>query len=203
MMARRGSESLDRRGPRRQRKPRILVYCEGTVTEPAYFAGLVRHMRTALVDVVRCEVKGVGCDPLTVVRRAEQKWVEDRRRNRTETYDQVWCVVDHDDHATLDAAIAYASKANIRLVVSTPCFDYWVLLHYIDHRKSSRPKDIVRQLDKHIPGYNKKLPDGFPFDRYPVAVQRAEGAAPSSNAIGPNPSTAVHLVVAAMSATTR
>jgi hypothetical protein len=62
MMARRGSESLDRRGPRRQRKQRILVYCEGTVMEPAYFAGLVRHMRTALVDVVRCEVKGIGCD---------------------------------------------------------------------------------------------------------------------------------------------
>ncbi|HEY0494762.1 MAG TPA: RloB family protein [Kutzneria sp.] len=201
MMARRGSESLGRRGPRRERKPRILVYCEGTVTEPAYFAGLVRHMRTTLVDVVRCDVKGVGCDPLTVVRRAEQKWAEDRRRNRTEAYDQVWCVVDHDDHATLDAAIAHARKANIRLVVSTPCFDYRVLLHYVDHRKSSSAKDIVQQLNKHIPGYNKKLPNGFPFNQYPVAVQRAEGAAPSSNAVGPNPSTAAHLVVAAMIAT--
>lgn len=148
-------------------------------------------------------MKGIGCDPLTVVRRAEQKWAEDKRRNRAETYDQVWCVVDHDDHATLDEAIVYASKVNIHLVVSTPCFDYSVLLHYVDHRKSSSAKDIVRQLDKHIPGYNKKLPDGFPFDRYLAAVQRVEGTAPSSNAVGPNPSTAVHLVVAAMSATAR
>jgi hypothetical protein len=203
MVSRRGSESLGRRGPRRERKPRILVYCEGTVTEPAYFMGLVRHMRTALVDVARCDVKGIGCDPLTVVRRAEQKWVEDKRRNGVETYDEVWCVVDHDDHATLDAAIAYASKVKIRVVVSTPCFDYWVLLHYVDHRKSAKAKDIVRQLDKHIPGYKKKLPDGFPFGNYPWAIERAEGAAPSSNAVGPNPSTAVHLVVAAMSATIR
>jgi RloB-like protein len=203
MMARRGSESLGRRGPRRERKPRILIYCEGTRTEPAYFVGLVRHMRTALVDVVRCDVKGVGCDPLTVVRRAEQKWADDKRRTGGETYDQVWCVVDHDDHATLDAAIARASKAGIHLVVSTPCFDYWVLLHYVDHRKSSSAKDIERKLDKHIPGYDKKLPDSFPFDRYADAVRRAEGAAPSSNAIGPNPSTAVHLVVTAMGETTR
>jgi hypothetical protein len=145
---------------------------------------LVTHMRTALVDVALCDVKGVGCDPLTVVRRAEQKWAEDKRRNGVETYDQVWCVVDHDDHATLDAAIARASKVGIELVVSTPCFDYWVLLHYVDHRKSSSVKDIERKLDKHIPGYDKKLPDSFPFDRYSDAVRRAVGAAPSSNAIG-------------------
>lgn len=49
------------------------------------------------------------------------------------TYDEVWCVLDveHAAHAeTLTQAIALAGKHNIRLVLSNPSFEVWLLCHF-------------------------------------------------------------------------
>jgi hypothetical protein len=156
------------------------------------------------VDVVRCDIKGVGCDPLKVVVEAEVRLERDLRKNGPDAYDQVWCVVDHDNHPSLAAAVERARKSGIHLLPSVPCFDLWLLLHFADHRKESTPSQVVRELRKHIAGYDKHVPVSFPFDRFDQAESRARASAPdhvASNFVGPNPSTGVWLVVRAIQAT--
>jgi RloB-like protein len=206
MAGRRGADSLRRRSATRSRKSRVLICCEGKVTEPEYFQGLVRSLRAVPVEVTRCDVKGLGCDPSKVVLEAEVRLRRDRRKNGADAYDQVWCVVDHDSHPSLAAAVEHARKAGINLVRSVPCFDYWLLLHYADHRKESTPAQVVRELRKHIKRYNKHVPETFPFDRHADAEARAIASAPdhvACNLVGPNPSTNVWLVVRAVQAAGR
>jgi hypothetical protein len=203
MANRRSSDSLRRRPAVRNRRPRLLICCEGKVTEPEYFEGVIRCLRAVPVDVVRCEVKGVGCDPLKVVQEAEVRWQRDKRRYGADAYDQVWCVVDRDDHPSLNDAVKFARKAGIDLALSVPSFDYWLLLHFTEHRRHSTVEQIERALRRHIVGYDKHLPESFPFECHTEAEARARAAAPNhdaSNVVGPNPSTNVWLVVRAVQA---
>ncbi|CRK59914.1 hypothetical protein [Alloactinosynnema sp. L-07] len=142
-----------RRGrPTRTPRQRILVYCEGENTEPEYFRGLKKYLRAIPVDIVTCDIKGIGCDPLKIVKEAEIAWARDRRKNGAECYDAVWCVVDHDDHPSLRSAVEYAARAGIGVVVSTPCFEYWLLLHFDDHRAHVRQSEVTRSLRRHLRG---------------------------------------------------
>lgn len=181
----------------------MLICCEGKVTEPEYFHGLVKCLRAVPVDVVRCDIKGVGCDSLKVVVESEVLWRRDRRKNGADAYDEVWCVVDRDDHNSLGAALEHARRAGISLVLSVPCFDYWLLLHFVDYRREATPTQIVRELGRHMVGYDKHLPETFPFEHYEQAEARARARAPdhtACNVVGPNPSTNVWLLVRAVRA---
>jgi len=55
---------LARRSARFEPRPRILIICEGTVTEPEYFRFVSAQVRNRLVDV---EAVGVGKDPKQLV----------------------------------------------------------------------------------------------------------------------------------------
>src|SRR5690349_12946101 len=100
---RRGAEDVARRGSRREPRRRILVLCEGEVTEPRYFRNLRNEFRTSLVEV---EIEGQGAGPKTLVERAALRKKESDRYARKEqdaflAYDEIWCVFDVDEHAKL------------------------------------------------------------------------------------------------------
>jgi hypothetical protein len=61
----RNRDDLQRRRPRRQPKPRFLIVCEGTVTEPCYFRA-VRHAECSLIEL---EIEP-RATPKTIVERA-------------------------------------------------------------------------------------------------------------------------------------
>ncbi len=113
-------------------------------------------------------------------------------RERAGDVDACWCVVDVDAHATLDRAIALASSAGVKIAVSNPCFEIWLLWHYADHTAHASG-DRLRQILRGHGHRDKALPAGFPFGNYPAACGRAEQAAPecAPGARGPNPSSAV------------
>jgi hypothetical protein len=175
--------------------------CEGIVTEVGYFAGLRDHLRATPVDLGKCDIDGVGRDPLSVVkdaiRRRDAARADARRANDPFlSYDEVWAVVDVDDHARLDAAMHDAHRAGINLVVSSPCFEIWLLWHLADCATELTSTEIQRRL-----GYRKRLPKDFPYADYPDARRRAEKADPehsTPNRRGRNPSSNVWLVVEAM-----
>ena len=92
-------DGLRRRGPRYQPRPRVLIVCEGTVTEPRYFQA-VRHVERSLIDL-KIEP---GSTPKTIVERAvELKKQADREAKRLADdnlkYDEVSRVFDVDDHS--------------------------------------------------------------------------------------------------------
>ena len=92
------NDSLRRRRPFREVKRRILIVCEGEVTEPNYFNDL-RHQTRSLVGL-KIEPGGT---PKTLVERAadlKKSAEKDAKRGKDETlkYDVVWCVFDVDEH---------------------------------------------------------------------------------------------------------
>lgn len=113
-------------------------------------------------------------------------------RDREEGVDACWCVVDVDSHATLDRAIALAYSAGVKIAISNPCFEIWLLWHYDEHAAHTRG-DSLRQILRGHGHRDKALPPSFPFGNYQAACGRAERTAPecAPGIRGPNPSSSV------------
>ncbi|PRY00816.1 RloB family protein [Allonocardiopsis opalescens] len=210
MSPRRGKPSLRRKVGTREARPRLLIACEGTVTECQYIEGLKRYLQSQLVELRDCRTLGIGCDPLNVVKAAidernKEARKADARGDANLRFDEVWCLVDVDEHTTLLPALETAKRNGIKVVVSNPSFELWLLYHFQDYLSAvSRDHLAKNKLPKRIPGYDKHLPDDFPFAAHEAARQRAQRACPEhteANRNGPNPSTNVWLVVDAVSDT--
>ena len=191
---------LSRARASRDSSVRVLIVCEGSRTEPRYFAELrdFHALHTATV-----EVSGTGADPRGVVRRAKQ--LRRREARVGERYDEVFCVFDRNSHATFDSACEEARAAGFKVVRSWPCFEYWLLLHFRYSRSpfvgsgdSSGCDRCIRALRDHWPDYRKAMHGSFPglADRLEAATARAVQAMDDADKTGePNPSTEVHDLV--------
>lgn len=121
-----------RREPTRRRKSafrderrNILIVCGADETESAYFKGLRDALRLASLNV-SIVAKG-KVSPDEVVRHA-------KRKMDGAGYHEVWCVVDVDhyerDGGWITKAMKLADQSGIRLAVSNPCFEFWLVLHH-------------------------------------------------------------------------
>jgi hypothetical protein len=182
-------------GPRRGRRPpfreprlRLLVLCGGECTEPAYFLGLKNYLRNAAVHV-RVRRKARAPEDLVKYARLIAPVAGDE-------FDEVWCVVDSDEF-DLEPAVALAAKLDVRLAVSNPCFELWLLLH---HQDCTAPlcdaKAVLRQLTKRLPGYQK---NGLRFNDFQPgvmdALRRAESLDPTGCNYRCDPSSGVWVLV--------
>ena len=169
-MSSKRSRPIKRGRARRSGKPRILVLCEGTKTEPNYFEGFKRSKSLTSV-VVRALRRGqVG--PTGLLRRVRKELEEDP------DWDEIYCVLDHDGR---DAEIDFFEKklatidrqtdcCDIKMVLSLPCFEFWLLLHFeITDRpfsagaRGTECEDVIRRLERHLQGYEKN--DSQVFER--------------------------------------
>ena len=140
---------LRRRHGSRQEKIRILIVCEGRETEPNYFRGLrdEESIREKFVLEIR---KGRGGSPLYAVQRAVEEI--EKAASRNEEFDEAWCVLDI-EHAgqnpQLIQARALAGRHEIRLALSNPSFECWLLAHFERTARSFANCDqVVEQLNK-------------------------------------------------------
>jgi hypothetical protein len=167
------------------------VVCGGRRTEPDYFQALKRHLRNPAVHV---RVRAKGRDPEDLVRFARSLVPE-----ASDEFDEVWCVVDSDEY-DLEPAAALASRLNVRLAVSNPCFELWLLLHYQD---CSAPlcdaRAALRHLVRHVPDYQK---NGLRFADFESgvldAIRRAEKLDPTGCDHRRDPSSGVWRLVQQM-----
>ena len=88
-------------------------------------------------------------------------------------YDEVWCVFDIDDHPQIDDAKQQARDNGVRLAVSNPCFELWVLLHFQEQRAHISRAKLRAACRKHLPGYEKDIPTEKLSPHYDEAVIRA------------------------------
>ena len=194
----RNRDSLQRRKAYRQTRPRFLIVCEGTVTEPRYFKD-VQHTKRSLIDL---ELKPSGT-PKTLVERAVQLKSEadgkaKRLKDDNEKYEEVWCVFDIDNHPLIPEARDQARANGIELAISNPCFELWPLLHFQDQRAHIERGKVQRLCRQLMPGYEKRLNYASLRPRYSGALQRAEDLERwhgSRGTAGANPSTTVHRLV--------
>lgn len=172
----------NRQPPLRRRRPfleprlRVLVICEGKVTEPQYFEAFRREERNRLVDVVIDNASGV---PKTLVERAvvRKKRAElDAKQAHDDNlkYDEVWCVFDVDEHPNLPDARQQARDNGIKLAVSNPCFELWLLLHFTDQTAHIERGAAKASLRNYIRDYHKHVPFESLRSGYEDAVRRAK-----------------------------
>jgi hypothetical protein len=153
---RREGRKLDRQKASRAGLPSILIVCEGRETEPNYLSGLcdAHGINRANVTIVAGDSQ---TDPAALVRKARKRFAEDR------DFDRVFVVCD--DGATLAVALREAAKpmkhvsgpaVPVEVIVSRPCFEFWLLLHF---EYSARPfgtaAEVIGILEKHLPDYDK------------------------------------------------
>jgi hypothetical protein len=196
-MGGRRSKPLRRGTPKREPRQRLLVLCEGKITEPTYFRAFRHEHKSHLVDVEVVPECGV---PKSLVELAveQKKRAEKEARRRGDPYlkyDEVWCVFDTDEHPNLLEAKQQAKDNGLKLAISNPCFELWVLLHFQDQRAHQDRAWIQAACRRHLPDFVKQVPYDRVQPSYAEAVARAKALVKwqaEQDRPGGNPCTAVH-----------
>ena len=172
----RAQAPLRRRVASRAPKRTFLVFCEGRRTEPDYLKALKREPAVrdlASVDI-RIHEDTLGSAPLTLVKAA----AEARARNGQDQseIDDVWCLFDvewPENHPNLKEARALAQRSNVKVAVSNPCFELWLLLHFQDQSAWLDTNDAKRLLKRHDTSQDKSLNGATYMPQRVEAARRA------------------------------
>lgn len=139
--------------------PRILVVCEGLITEKEYIVGFAKSCRNPRVDV---DIHpGIGT-PVTIVEYARDRRLEaieqaSRERDSNLEYDEVWCVFDIDDHPNVPRAKQQARDNGLELAISNPCIELWLILHFREQPGAQERNKLSNILKSFVPHYNKHV----------------------------------------------
>lgn len=80
--------------------------------------------------------------------------VKDAKRGLGDAYDEYWCVFDVDVHPRLDGALALAASNGIRVALSNPCIELWLIIHfqpqtaYLDRKTAEQMSETLLHCGK-------------------------------------------------------
>lgn len=201
----RTTASFQRRNPRFIAKAKVFIICEDSKSSKTYLEDAKKHFD---IDA-KVEVAHVGkTDPLGIVTTAIDRMGE---------YERIYCVIDRDTHPNFIAAVNLCSQyERIELVISYPCFEYWIMLHFQENRKAfgmagkkSPGAQMIGELKKidEMGGYDKGAVTGLfgkLLDRLPPAVERATRILDDAIQVNQmNPSTRMHELLQAFEVLSR
>ncbi|HDH08644.1 MAG TPA: RloB domain-containing protein [Gammaproteobacteria bacterium] len=157
------AKELARRKARRKPYDKVLIVCEGGKTEPNYFEELKDYYELPSANV---EITGkCGSSPMSVVTHARTLYREARKAG--DAFDKVFCVFDKDVHdgygRALDILAEIKPEGEFVAIPSVPCFEYWLLLHFIYTDKpfhstgnKSICETVIHEINRnHWPAYKK------------------------------------------------
>ena len=112
----------------RAKRKRHLIVSNGKVTESEYFTFLINEMD------VRGSVRyrHIDGDPLKVAKQVSRELESDKKAGKAgeiEELSSAWIVVDTDEFRNLSAAEREAKFKGVRLAISNPCFEVWLIDH--------------------------------------------------------------------------
>ncbi|XRQ08580.1 RloB family protein [Actinomadura welshii] len=126
---RRSGKPLKRTPGKRPELRTIVVFCEGSNSEPEYVRALKQLPHIAKNTALELRVHPERSVPLPLVRMAVQQ-------KRDPEVDECWCIFDvewPENHPNLLEAKALAESNDVNLAISNPCFELWLILHFKDH----------------------------------------------------------------------
>ena len=99
--------------------------------------------------------------------------------------DELWLLLDTDHYASgshlpgFITAISEAKQRGVKIALSKPCFELWLLLHHVDESEVVDLVDasaVEAKLRATLGEYNKKRLKAlhFPLEKIPAAIRRAE-----------------------------
>ena len=136
--------------------PAILVVCEGRQTERNYILGLCDKHRINRANII-VETGGSETSALQLIQKAKERFSRDR------DFDAVFVVCDHDaqdlDPARAEASVLLRSTSGqrfpIQLIITNPCFEFWLILHFEYVARPLTAQDAIELLREHVTDYDK------------------------------------------------
>ena len=198
----RHAKSLKRSAAGREMYDRVLIVCEGTKTEPAYFNEIRNKLELSTANVT--VTPSDGSDPMSIVGHAKNLHKFSAKQGNR--YDQIYCVFDRDQHEEFqNAFLQLKTRSQFKSACSWPCFEFWLILHFGYKRKPflathnrSASQNCELTLKKLLPQYTKGMADIFErlHPKTNVAIINAKRAMNDAKQTGEmNPSTEVHNLV--------
>lgn len=133
-----------------------MIVCEGRQTERNYIRGFCDHHGINRANVT-VEIGGTETSALQLVQKARKRFERDR------DFDIVFVVCDRESQ-DLEPARKLAAqllrnstgvRSPIQLIVSDPCFELWLLLHFEYCARPVSAAEATRLLNQHITDYDK------------------------------------------------
>ena len=197
----------------------FLIVTEGTVTEPVYFECFLEALELSRAKVI--VIPGKKSDPKHVITTAKDTADRQITRHRKgqlgirepAKFDHVWAVIDTDVavcEGIWNEVQELAATKNVKLAHSTPCFEYWLLLHIgYTTRGDLVDGDAAKKAFAQTLGMDYSTNEGTArkamakvIDKWPRAVTFAEQARQhhlqASTPSPANPSTEVDRLVRAL-----
>ncbi|MES2705539.1 MAG: RloB family protein [Verrucomicrobiota bacterium] len=187
----------------------FLIVTEGTVTEPTYLKFLRRDLQLSTVSIKI--ISGKTSDPFHVINsasRAAKDQLQKAKRGdlgNTEPikFDHVWAVIDTDvavRNSCWDKVETLAKSCKVKLAYSSPCFEYWLLLHFeyttkslkdghaaktalkhkLDGEYSTKEKDATKAMEQLIPNWPQAVINGERVRKHHQKVLTPMPANPST-----------------------
>jgi RloB-like protein len=201
---RRQAESLRRVAGKRPELRTIVVFTEGKNSEPDYINGLKKLLHVTDGVALNLELHPEYGVPYTLVELAVE-------RKKDSEIDECWCLFDvewPDNHPNLKDAVSLAQKNSVRLAISNPCFEIWLIFHYQDVNrflKTREAESLSRNLDKRA---GKSVDTSLYIPLRKVAARRAEllearHKSDGTNFPHDNPSSGMHLFLRSLEGDSR
>ncbi|HEB9431754.1 TPA: RloB domain-containing protein [Campylobacter coli] len=167
------NKGLRDRKTKRKENEVILIVCEGKKTEKNYLNQLKDFFRLSNVSINIISSKKP--DPSQIVEFTKEK-------NKDDSYDKVYCVFDKDTHSDFDKAKQKCEKYNFEAIISNPCFEFWILLHFEYTTKPFGTNSPCNKLNntclkKYIKNYSKDYDfTSIIKDKLNIAINNAQKA---------------------------
>lgn len=201
------TNDLNRKQAIKRTYEKILIVCEGSKTEPNYFAEAVAHFELHTANV---SISGRGGSaPISVFDHGLALYNQEKKDLPKAHFDRVYFVFDRDQHETYDEAmqkIRALKQNNVFFAInSVPSFEFWLLLHFtrttqpfIAKGKLSSGDAVLKALKVHMPDYAKG--NQGTFKRLLGRLDTAKTNADSVNTLAKqhktdNPTTRVHELI--------
>lgn len=104
--------------------PRILILCEDSTSSLTYLEEASQRYRSNAIVKISHPGK---THPIGIV---------DDAIKEKNNFDEIYCVLDRDEHDRWEESLQKAKDNNIEIIPSYPCYEYWLLLHFKYSRKS-------------------------------------------------------------------
>lgn len=129
---------LSRRSQVRNPLPVVVVVCDDRKTAVAYFEAFKREIKSRVaLEIVKAPHHGATPDAIVSEAIKRREALEDTTsKDDTESRSAVWALIDLEAEPTRQTqsreARQKAEQHNVKVALSKPCFEVWVLAHLAD-----------------------------------------------------------------------
>ncbi|GHU68920.1 hypothetical protein FACS189413_06850 [Bacteroidia bacterium] len=157
---------------------KIYIFCEGEVTEIAYFKyfqGFVSN-----IDIIPIPNEKGKSDPEKLKENAELFFYGDKPKFifSAKQEDEIWFVIDTDkgnEGNKIENLKSYCQSKNTEyygwfVAQSNPCFEIWQFYHFYDKKPDQAEVASYESFKKFV---HDKIPGGFDNRKMPIEIQQA------------------------------